>query len=192
MDSWENKTEKFLSNAFNEDSKFISGYLLANPVSTIVELGFGNNRLLPYILKTLPNVKYFGFDKTEKFVNMANKEYKSTDLSFSILDIRDTGLLINTLNDIDKELLIIRSVLEHLTNWEKVLQTINDLGFSTILLTKYTGSMEKSISGLRRGRYTINILSDKDMASILYSYICLSSTTFYSNNHRFYVYEKIK
>ena len=190
MDSWENKSSEFLFSAPNNDAEFIAGYLFSNPVSTILELGFGTNRLLPYILKAAPDIRYFGFDKTKKFVRLANKKYKNNNLSFDILDIENIKQLISTINKINPDLLILRSVLEHISSWKNVLRTINSLHVPILLITTYTGSLKESISGLRRGDYIVNILSDNEVFNILTSYTCSSITSFNSINRRFYIYKK--
>ena len=174
INDWEDCTPKFLVTAFDEDSYAIVNYLGVNKIKTVMEVGFGNNRLLPKILK-LDHVKYYGFDKTKSFVERARENFDSDRVEFDLLDLEDLDAISDAVDRVNPETLILRYVLDHIPNWQRVLAHIDTLGIPSLLLCTFTKPVRKSYTHMQLGgygkiKYTLNFFSNPELNSILKSY----------------------
>lgn len=197
LNNWESKSEEFLSDVFDGDSKDIVEFLKNINPSTIAEIGFGNNRLLLNILNSVKNVTYFGFDKTKVFVDRARDNFSSHKAYFDILDITDTVKLSNVLNSISPNVLILRYIVEHLPNWKKVLDSLNTLRIPTIILSIYTPIMKNKswtlyeIDKKIENAYTVNFISGHELNQTLNNYILQKVKSYGNVDHTLRIYKTI-
>lgn len=175
LNDWENRTPSFLSKAFDGDSADIISFLTSNNLKRVMEVGFGNNRLLRKLIHQIPDISYFGFDKTYTFVQRAREEFYRPNLRFGLMDIERLNDLTNAANLIKPDVLILRYIVEHLPKWRKVLRTVNELPIPSILLSIYTSPVDKSTSTRLNGgshTFTVNFISPDDLTNLLNSYSC--------------------
>lgn len=175
MNNWESRTDKFLEKSFNEDSPDIISCLQESLLPKVMEVGFGNNRLLSDILSANVKMIYLGVDKTKTFVLRARSSFNIPDISFKRLDVCDTFKFRNFIEKFDPQILIFRYVLEHLPSWNSVLETINSLKVPKLLISTFTPYRPETnqtcqASKNRKLAYTLTFFNEKDLDSILSNY----------------------
>lgn len=193
INNWEGRGPKFLTKVFDGDSIDIVNFLSSNESKKIIEIGFGNNRLLSKILEHLPKVSYYGFDKTESFVERARENYQYPNLRFGLLDIENLSKLTELLNMIKPDSLILRYIIEHLPNWDKVLDCLNNLSTPSILISIYTRPVKKSRSTTLKTKthaYTVNFFSPNDLTNLLNSYKLYVSKHYDKVDHTLRIFRK--
>ena len=194
INDWEGRSPEFLSNVFDGDAADIVKYISDSSMSKIMEIGFGNNRLLPKILGLGLNLSYFGLDKTQSFVSRAKTKFDLPKVSFYKLDIEDLNHLNAIVHNIKPDILILRYILEHVPGWRESLQCINELGIPSLLISLYTETkLEVSQSNTISTEvyeYTENSISGIEMSEILSNYKMAKLSEYDKVIHTLRIYEK--
>jgi hypothetical protein len=194
INSWEGMGTGFLENSFDEDAADIVSYLTSIKPKTVMEVGFGNNRLLRRNLEFFKSVNYYGYDKTRFFVKNARMEFIFSNTFFHILDIGKLENLTKIVKVVKPDALILRYILEHLPTWRNVLECINKLSIPSILISLYTTLQKKysiSMDDDSR-RHTLNFFRDSELDSLLNSYTLSSLINYEGRSQRLRIYEIIK
>ena len=195
INSWEEKSEEFLDSVFDKDSDDIVDFLCRGESGTIVEVGFGNNRLLPKILNLGLNINYFGLDKTKAFVDRAKLEFDLPKVSFFRISIADISKFTKVIKGIKPDLLILRYIVEHLPEWKRALKCVNRLKIQNILIsihTPYVKGKTWSVYDLStdyENAYTINFFGQEDLKKCLSNYRLDTFCRYEDVPHTFRVYK---
>jgi len=198
LNDWEHRPTNFLSNSFGDDVSDIVDSLTATSPSVVMELGFGNNRLLPHILNALYPITYYGFDKTKTFVNRAKQKFDLPHVHFGRLNIENLSSLGNIVGEVSPDILILRHIIEHIPSWRLVLTTINSFMISDILISLHNEAPKKAswsmikFRGKGSHRYTLNYIHSDDLCILLNSYTCIKDISYSGCPHRFKHFELIK
>lgn len=177
LNNWENKSEKFLSDVFDGDSDTIVEVLNSESCLDVLEIGFGNGRLLPRLLNETEMFSYYGLDRTKEFVKRAKIDKKS-NTRFAHLDVENIEVLSLWIKDRLFDVVILRYVVEHLPRWDKVLSFFNVFSIPLLLIsihTPYTESFTRSafdVSNNKKNIYTLNFFCESDLDKILSNYSC--------------------
>ena len=197
LNNWEGRDETFLSNAFDGDAADIGEHLRYDWSQTIMEIGFGNGRLMDTISKNLNGGHYFGFDKTKSFVRRAREKNTDECVHFGLLDIENLEKLEESIKLVCPDKLILRYIIEHIPSWKDVLSCINTFKMSSILISIYTEPVEETFSNYdgkpNKGYlYTRTFFNDKDIDRLLTNYTLASLSTYKGVDHRLRIYETVK
>jgi hypothetical protein len=191
LNCWEGRTEGFLETVFDGDAEDIVTELIEQGKEPVMEIGFGNNRLLRRIREhpELKDLSYFGFDKTKTFVNRAMSVFRDNYTSFGLLNMECLGALGVILKHVDPEVLILRYVIEHLPEWRGTLEFINEKGPPVILISLFVSSEEESWSEVKEG-YTVNHIIEDDLVGLLSGYKRTLFKAYDGVPHTFRVFER--
>ena len=192
LNNWESRSVAFLTKAFDDDAIDIIRSLEDINPTRIMEIGFGNNRLLPYILNNFyPGIDYYGFDKTTTFISRARLQFKLPGVSFSGLDISRSKHLESKITKHNPDVLILRYILEHVPDWKRVVSELNEYKIPSILISiytpepRYTSWSMKEIDKENDLSYTINFIHGGQLNEILNNYNLVKDTNYKDVPHRF-------
>ena len=199
LNNWEDRDQSFLSKVFDGDSKDIIEFLKNSSIGKVVEVGFGNSRLLPKILAIDDNIKYFGIDKTSSFVERAKREFSGIpEVTFYRLNISNLSEFSKLIKVIKPDVLILRYIIEHLPKWIETLRNINELEIPNLLISIHTPYVKHhtwsvfDISNDFSNAYTLNFFCEKNIDNKLTNYETTDILTYNKVPHTFRVYKLIK
>lgn len=119
-------------------------------VNRALDVGCGEGSTVAYLSKQLENVKFTGIDFSDVAIKIAKKRHdKLQNLNFIIGDVKDIAPSSNTEG---YDLVSCIEVLEHIDDWEKLLDTICHISKKYVLLAFPAGRMrdyEKEMGHLR-------------------------------------------
>lgn len=164
-------SEDFYSGYGSHDIDIIMPYIdlliniiINNDINTICDVGCGDFNIMNIVLTRLLNeginCDYLGIDVVEKLIVNNNEKYGSDNCHFECMDVSDENVELPC-----RDLLIVRQVLQHLSN-ELISVIINKMnGFKYVLVTEHIYDRKVTYYNLDK---TTNLFTRVDKMSGVY------------------------
>ncbi|NMB70365.1 class I SAM-dependent methyltransferase [candidate division WWE3 bacterium] len=124
----QNPVKKFLIDNFKK--KLLEILEDCEPFEYIADLGCGEGFIIDTLLTKYPNVKVDGFDISQSAIDIAKK--KHPNFNFYQSDVKNLPQPAKT-NKYD--LVVLTEVLEHIDDYKRVLENIQDMNFKTLIIS---------------------------------------------------------
>jgi SAM-dependent methyltransferase len=111
------------------------GYIDRSAITRIIDVGCGQGEMTAMLARLLPAAKVSGVDLSEAGITIANRSYRLPNLTFD-LDTESRRLELATY-----DLVTCFEVLEHVDDWESLLQRICSASKRYVMLSYPTGRM---------------------------------------------------
>jgi len=111
---------------------FIASYVVNNNISQIIDIGCGDFQVGKE-LQRVTNVRYLGIDGATVVINRNNELYASEKIKFLCVDV------IKELPPATKGLVLIRQVLQHLSNQDiiRMIENLKNTGVEELIVTEH-------------------------------------------------------